>query len=73
MPFVEVVFLMWWYRNTLYPRLCDHDMVQAYPPVRGFAKDVFFFSHNHRENDGEDLSSKFNTFEVHFMVSMWID
>jgi hypothetical protein len=52
-------------RNTLYPGLEDHDLVKAYPSVRGFAKDIFFLSHNHKENGGgEESSSKFNTFEV---------
>ncbi|EIN11698.1 P-loop containing nucleoside triphosphate hydrolase protein [Punctularia strigosozonata HHB-11173 SS5] len=51
--------------KTLYPTLEDHDLVKAYPHVRGLAKDVFFFTHNHKENGGgEESSSKFNTFEV---------
>jgi hypothetical protein len=53
------------YRNTLYPGLQDHELVQRHPHVRGFVKDVFFFSHNHRENGGaEESASKYNTFEV---------
>lgn len=52
-------------RHTLYPTLEDHDLVKRYPHVRGFAKDVFFLSHNHRENGGaEESASKYNTFEV---------
>ncbi|KAJ7188061.1 hypothetical protein C8R46DRAFT_1053533 [Mycena filopes] len=52
-------------RNTLYPRLEDHDLVKSYDDVRGFSSNVFFFSHTHRENDGaEESSSKYNTFEV---------
>jgi hypothetical protein len=52
-------------RNTLYPKLEDHDHVKEYPPVRGFAKDVFFLSHTHRENGGtEESASKYNTYEV---------
>ena len=35
--------------------------------MRGFAKDVFFLSHSHRENGGaEESASKYNTFEVRF-------
>lgn len=61
-------------RHTLYPTLEDHDLVKQYPHVRGFAKDVFFFSHSHRENGGaeESAGSKYNTFEVsnstHFLT-----
>jgi hypothetical protein len=52
-------------RNALYPALQDHDIVKSYPDVRGFSKNVFFFSHLHRENDGgEESASKYNTFEV---------
>jgi superfamily I DNA and/or RNA helicase len=52
-------------RNTLYPGLQDHELVQHYPHVRGFAKDVFFLAHNHRENGGvEESASKYNAFEV---------
>ncbi|KAG0698145.1 hypothetical protein DFH29DRAFT_943008 [Suillus ampliporus] len=52
-------------RNTLYPRLEDHELVRDYPPVRGIAKNVFFVTHSHRENEGaEDSASKFNLYEV---------
>ncbi|KAF7376292.1 hypothetical protein MSAN_00044600 [Mycena sanguinolenta] len=52
-------------RNALYPALQDHDLVKSYSDVRGFAKNVFFFSHSHRENEGgEESASKYNTFEV---------
>ncbi|KAF7983780.1 hypothetical protein HWV62_18992 [Athelia sp. TMB] len=52
-------------RNTLYPRLEDHELVKHYPSVRGIVKDVFFLSHNHRENGkDEESASKFNEYEV---------
>ncbi|KAI0369710.1 P-loop containing nucleoside triphosphate hydrolase protein [Pilatotrama ljubarskyi] len=52
-------------RIPLYPRLEDHDLVKEYPHVRGMAKDVFFFTHDHKENGGEDdFVSKYNQFEV---------
>lgn len=55
----------WHYRHTLYPQLIDHELVHHYPHVRGFEKNVFFFTHNHRENGGgEESASKFNMFEV---------
>ncbi|TDL21593.1 hypothetical protein BD410DRAFT_297523 [Rickenella mellea] len=52
-------------RNTLYPKLEDHDCVQIYPPVRGFAKNLFFLDHPNKERGGGDDSvSKHNIFEV---------
>ena len=53
--------------NTLYPGLQDHELVHKYPDVRGIQKNVFFVSHQHRENDGgDDTASKYNTYEVIF-------
>lgn len=55
------------HRTTLYPKLEDHDLVKQYPPVHGMAKNVFFLSHNHKENGGEDESvSKYNAYEVSY-------
>ncbi|KAJ7593987.1 hypothetical protein C8J56DRAFT_1043774 [Mycena floridula] len=36
-------------RKTLYPGLQDHPLVTEYPDVRGFTKNMFFISHDHRE------------------------
>ena len=53
------------HRNTIYPGLEDHELVHHYPPVRGMAQNLFFLTHNHRENDGgEESASKYNTYEV---------
>ncbi|KAJ7772619.1 hypothetical protein DFH07DRAFT_993348, partial [Mycena maculata] len=58
-------------RNALYPALQDHKLVRSYPDVRGFSKNVFFFSHTHRENEGaDDSASKFNTFEVEMIKDL---
>lgn len=58
-------------RHTLYPQLIDHELVHHYPHVRGFEKNVFFFTHNHHENGGgEESASKFNMFEVRFEVRL---
>ncbi|EPQ57199.1 P-loop containing nucleoside triphosphate hydrolase protein [Gloeophyllum trabeum ATCC 11539] len=57
-------------RHTLYPTLVDHELVQGYTHVRGFAKDVFFLSHNHVENGGEDSGSKYNIFEVNMIKDL---
>lgn len=52
-------------RNTLYPGLQDHELVLNYPDVRGMAKNLYFVSHNHKENGGaDDTASKYNTYEV---------
>jgi hypothetical protein len=52
-------------RNALYPTLQDHELVKEYPPVRGIAKPVYFFTHEHKEGGGGDESaSKQNEFEV---------
>ncbi|KAI6041099.1 hypothetical protein EDC04DRAFT_2893494 [Pisolithus marmoratus] len=52
-------------RNTLYPGLQDHDLVLKYPDVRGMAKNLYFVTHNHRENGAaDDTASKYNIYEV---------
>ncbi|KAI6041108.1 hypothetical protein EDC04DRAFT_2566184 [Pisolithus marmoratus] len=52
-------------RNTLYPGLQDHDLVLKYPDVRGMAKNLYFVSHDHRENgSADDTASKYNIYEV---------
>jgi hypothetical protein len=64
-PYISNMLLKCPCSNTLYPGLQDHDLVTVYPSVKGMAKDVFFFTHNHRERGGEDDSaSKYNVFEV---------
>jgi len=51
--------------NTLYMGLVDHELVKGYPSVRGFASNVFFFTHTNKENGGaEESASKYNAFEV---------
>ncbi|KAM5531281.1 hypothetical protein V8D89_015082 [Ganoderma adspersum] len=58
-------------RMTLYPRLEDHDLVKNYPDVQGMAKNVFFFTHDHKENGGEDdFASKYNEFEVRMIKDL---
>lgn len=52
-------------RNTLYEGLQDHQLVQSYPDVRGMVKNLFFVTHNHKENGGtDDTASKYNAYEV---------
>jgi hypothetical protein len=51
-------------RTILYPTLEDNEVVRHYPAVQGMEKNVFFFSHNNRENSEDDSVSKHNVFEV---------
>ncbi|RXK38429.1 hypothetical protein M231_04338 [Tremella mesenterica] len=52
-------------RNTLYPRLMDHELVTQYPDVRGMGKNVFFLDHRNPESKGGDEgASKSNDYEV---------
>lgn len=52
-------------RETLYPKLEDHPLVSEYSHVQGFATDIFFLTHDNKENSGaDDIASKFNMFEV---------
>ncbi|KAJ1300335.1 hypothetical protein OPQ81_005156 [Rhizoctonia solani] len=58
-------------RNTLYPRLEDHSLVQSYPDVRGMHKNVFFVSHSHKEvGGGEDAVSKYNQYELDMIYDL---
>lgn len=58
-------------RNTLYPKLIDHESTVLYPPVRGAAKDIFFFHHEQPEGFGDDnQQSKKNQFEAEFCSAL---
>ena len=51
-------------RTILYPKLEDNEIVKDYPDVKGMSQNVVFFTHNHKENGGQDSVSKVNSFEV---------
>jgi len=38
--------------------------VKSYPDVKGMSENVVFFTHNHKEDGGQDSVSKVNSFEV---------
>ncbi|CAE6460674.1 unnamed protein product [Rhizoctonia solani] len=58
-------------RNTLYPKLEDHELVKHYPDVRGMHKNVFFLSHAHKEvGGGEDAVSKYNQYELDMIYDL---
>jgi hypothetical protein len=57
-------------RETIYPELQDHPHVKQYPPVKGMAKPLVFFDHDHPEDgaDDDESKSKSNAFEVAMIV-----
>ena len=69
MAFLAYLKLTMNLRNTLYPKLQDHDLVlKERPNVRGVGQNIFFLSHEHKENSGEDSSlSKYNQYEVRLL------
>ncbi|KAL4862437.1 P-loop containing nucleoside triphosphate hydrolase protein [Aspergillus spectabilis] len=53
--------------KELYPNLLDHDSVKGLPDVVGMQKNIFWLTHNHKEDnpDSGDIGhSKSNTWEV---------
>ncbi|KZV95021.1 P-loop containing nucleoside triphosphate hydrolase protein [Exidia glandulosa HHB12029] len=55
----------------LYPDLQDHPRVQGYPNVAGMPQNIFFMTHeNKEEGGGDDSVSKHNTFEVKMIVDL---
>jgi len=51
-------------RTILYPKLEDNEIVKSYPDVKGMSENVVFFTHNHKEDGGQESVSKVNSFEV---------
>jgi hypothetical protein len=60
----EVKPLIVFLRTILYPKLEDNELVKDYPDVKGMSKNVMFFTHNHKEDGGQESVSKVNSFEV---------
>ena len=48
----------------MYPKLEDNEIVKNYPDVKGMSENIVFFTHNHKEDGGQDSVSKVNSFEV---------
>ncbi|KAI5476602.1 hypothetical protein MNV49_007489 [Pseudohyphozyma bogoriensis] len=58
-------------RNTLYPKLLDHDTVTSFPDVRGISKNVLFFNHQQEEDrQAGDSTSRTNTYEAKMIVDL---
>ena len=61
-------------RTTLYPNLRDSPTVEAYPPVPGLAKRLFWLDHSIHEDvaasDFDSTTSHSNTFEVEMTNSL---
>jgi len=61
-------------RFTLYPKLRDAGCVFDYPPVRGFSKNLHFFSHsNHENTDTGEQSVSTNSFKNTFEAKMIVE
>ena len=43
--------------------------MMSYPDVKGMSENVVFFTHNHKEDGGQESVSKVNSFEVR--IAMW--
>ena len=54
-------------RTILYPKLEDNEVVMSYPDVKGMSENVVFFTHNHKEDGGQESVSKVNSFEVRIL------
>ena len=54
----------------IYKRLINHDIVKQYGAVKGFAKNMFFFHHEHLEYEIEHLLSHSNEYEAKFVVAL---
>ena len=55
---------MFFHRTILYPKLEDNEIVKDYPDVKGMSENVVFFTHNNKEDGGQESVSKVNSFEV---------
>ncbi|XP_061715975.1 NFX1-type zinc finger-containing protein 1-like [Cydia pomonella] len=54
----------------IYPDLQNHRSVEDFPPVRGVAHNLFFFSHDYREQSEDDSSSRSNTQEADLVLRL---
>ncbi|KAL6075671.1 NFX1-type zinc finger-containing protein 1 [Balamuthia mandrillaris] len=60
-------------RSFLYPNLIDGENVKSYPPLKGFARNLWFLDHTHQESkNGEDMGvrSFTNRFEAEMVVAL---
>ncbi|KAF9649047.1 hypothetical protein BDM02DRAFT_3095370 [Thelephora ganbajun] len=57
-------------RTILYPKLEDNEIVKYYPDVKGMSENVVFFTHNNKEDGGQESVSKVNSFEVKMIVDL---
>ena len=44
--------------------------MERYPDVKGMSKNVVFFTHDHKEDGGQESASKVNSFEVRVCGAM---
>ena len=63
-----VVIHVFSFRTILYPKLEDNEIVKNYPDVKGMSENVMFFTHNNKEDGGQDSVSRVNMFEVCVLI-----
>ncbi|CAG4965233.1 unnamed protein product [Parnassius apollo] len=54
----------------IYVDLKNHPSVENFPDVRGMTSNVFFFTHDYKENDVEDTASKSNQKEADMVLGL---
>ncbi|CAH2096340.1 unnamed protein product [Euphydryas editha] len=54
----------------IYPDLLDHPSVAGFPDVRGVTRNLFFFTHDYKEEVEEESSSKTNKKEADMTLSL---
>ena len=54
----------------VYSKLVNHESVLDYDDIRGFDKNMFFFQHDHPEEEDEHLMSHSNEYEATFVVEL---
>ena len=57
-------------RQTLYPRLQDHESVLQQPKVAGMCKRLFWVDHRNAEQKRDHTSSRANVFEVDMVAAL---
>ncbi|XP_068247242.1 NFX1-type zinc finger-containing protein 1-like [Palaemon carinicauda] len=56
---------------SIYPNLKDHESVHEYPHIKGMVKDIFFITHTHHEDKGNnDNNTKSNSHEAKMIMAL---
>lgn len=60
-------------RQTIYPKLCDSEVVTKYPQVKGMANNVMFLNHDFLEDQAQsdnESTSHSNAYEIEMVVEL---